>query len=75
LPHELHQVHPVFHVSMLEPFLDNLIPNWTLSPPPPVEIDNKLEYKVTTIVDSRIFRGKLQYRVEWLGYEEADALE
>jgi hypothetical protein len=75
LPHKLRQVHPVFHVSMLEPFLDNLIPNRTLSPPPPVEIDNKLEYKVTAIVDSRIFCSKLQYRVEWLGYEEANASE
>jgi hypothetical protein len=75
LPHELRRVHPVFHVSMLEPFPDNLIPNRTSSPPPPVEIDDELEYEVTAIVGSRIFRGKLQYRVEWLGYEEADASE
>jgi hypothetical protein len=60
---------------MLEPFPDNLIPNRTSSLPPPVKTDNKLEYEVTAIVDSRIFHGKLQYRVEWLGYEEANTSE
>ena len=39
-------VHPVFHVSMLEPATPNEIPNQTSSPPPLVEVHGKLEYKI-----------------------------
>ena len=39
LPHRMRAVHPVFHVSMLEPTHGNVIPEQTQLPPPPVEID------------------------------------
>jgi hypothetical protein len=67
LPAELKRVHNVFHVSMLEPHPNDLIPNQIATPPPPVKIDGELQYEVKEIVDSRLFRGRLQYRVEWLG--------
>ena len=38
LPKYLSQIHPVFHISHLEPVTPNKIPNQTQSPPPPVEI-------------------------------------
>src|ERR1700734_1848507 len=37
LPDTIRGVHPVFHVSMLEPAIPNEIPNRVQSPPPPVE--------------------------------------
>ena len=38
LPDTIHGVHPVFHVSMLEPAVPNKIPNRIQSPPLPVEV-------------------------------------
>ena len=54
LPDTFQGVHPVFHVSMLEPTFPNEIPNCVQSPPPPVDIEGKLEYEISEIVDSKI---------------------
>ena len=68
-------IHPVFHVSQLEPSTPNTIPGRTQPPPPPVEIDGEPEYEISEILDSRIDRRrkcKLQYLVRWAGYEGTD---
>jgi hypothetical protein len=66
-------VHPVFHVSMLEPSFPNAIPNQVQPPPPPVVIDSEPEFEVSKIldakIDSRRKRYKLLYMVRWTGYE------
>ena len=49
----IHGVHPVFHVSMLEPAVPNKIPNRVQSPSPPVEVQGELEYKITKILNSK----------------------
>jgi len=75
LPDTFRGVHPVFHVSMLEPATPNEIPNRTQSPPPPVEVQGELEYEIAEVVDSKIDRRracKLLYFVRWLGYENTD---
>ena len=54
LPDSMRAVHPVFHVSMLEPSVPNTIPNRTEPPPAPVVIDGEPEYEVTEILDSKI---------------------
>jgi hypothetical protein len=75
LPTSMHAIHPVFHVSMLEPSTPNDIPNRTQSPPPPVEISGEPEYEISEILDSKLDkrrRCKLQYLVKWLGYEGTD---
>jgi hypothetical protein len=53
LPPTMH-IHPVFHVSMLEPYKKSQIPNRILLPPPPIEIDHDVEYEVDEILDSRL---------------------
>ena len=68
-------VHPVFHVSMLEPATPNEILNCTQSPPPPIDIDGELEFEIAEVVDSKINkrqRCKLLYYIRWLGYEDTD---
>jgi hypothetical protein len=60
----------VFHVSLLERYTANTLLGRTIPPPPPIEIDGEMEYEVEAIVDSRKFRNKLQYRVQWVGYQE-----
>lgn len=77
-----YKIHPVFHVELLHRRQDDRINGRMPPPPPPVEIEGSTEYEVEEILDSRLFRGKLQYRVKWKGYltseiswEPADHLE
>ncbi|CAA7265598.1 unnamed protein product [Cyclocybe aegerita] len=43
LPQSMRLVHPVFHVSMLEPFKPSTIPNCAVELPAPVKIEGELE--------------------------------
>ena len=76
LPDSMRAVHPVFHVSMLEPAHGNVIPECTQLPPPPVEIDNELEYEISEILDSKIDKRwkhcNIVYLVCWTGYKGTD---
>ena len=71
LPPHMH-LHPVFHVSLLEPYTTSSIPGRLTSPPPPVEVSDGTEYEVAAILDSKIVRNKLYYLVDWLGYTPND---
>jgi len=62
------KIHPVFHISLLEPFKDDNIVGRIQPPPPPVQIDGSDEYLVCEILDSRLHRNKLEYFVDWEGY-------
>jgi hypothetical protein len=63
------RIHPVFHVSLLEPYRANLIVGRTPPPPPlPEEVEGELEYEVKEILDSKFVRQKLHYYVDWVGY-------
>jgi len=69
----MHFVHPVFHVSMLEPAMSNTFPKRIQPAPAPVIIDRESKYEISWIVDSKIDRQwacKLLYKVIWLGYED-----
>ena len=75
LPNSLRSVHPVFHVSMLEPATPNSISGRTQSPPPPVNVEGETEYEIDAILDSKIDRRrtcKLLYPVRWSGYKGTD---
>ena len=69
-------VHPVFHVSMLEPAQGNIIPERSQSPLPLVEIDGKPEYEISKILDSKIDKRRkhcnIIYLVWWTGYKGTD---
>ena len=77
LPKSLSQVHPVFHVSQLEPHHPNPFPGREEPPPVAVEIDDEGDehFEIKQIVDSKLdkrFKKPLFYKVEWLGYENTD---
>jgi hypothetical protein len=62
------RVHPVFHVSLLEPYRES----GRVQPPPPlVEMEGALEYEMESILEHR-FRGiknpKAYYKVAWKDY-------
>ena len=75
LPSDMHSIHPVFHVSQLEPHKPSTIPNREIEPPSPVEIDNEQEYEISEVLDSKVdnhLKCKLRYLVAWKGYESTD---
>lgn len=57
-------VHPVFHVSLLNPVVNNPDPVQVIPPSPPVEVDGEEEFEVEEVLDSRYNRTKLQYLVK-----------
>jgi hypothetical protein len=62
-------VHPVFHVSLLEPVRGDLVPGQGLPRPEPIIIDREPEYEVEDVVDSHIFRCRLQHLIKWRGWD------
>ena len=74
LPEGMHTIHPVFHVSMLEPFIPNSILNCTQPPSPPITIGDELEYEISKILDSKLdnWRHVCKLLVKWSGYEGTD---
>ena len=73
LPDSMHVIHPIFHVSMLEPSTLNSIPECIQPPPPPVLIDGEPKYEISEILDSKLDNRcricKLLYLVKWSRYE------
>ena len=75
LPDSMHGIHPIFHISMLEPSAPNKFPNQTETPPLPVIIAGETEFEISEILDSKIDKHRkcrLQYLVKWSGYEGTD---
>jgi hypothetical protein len=67
-------IHPVFHASLLTPYVetDNHGPNFS-RPPPNITIGQN-EYEVEAIRSHRHFgrQRKLQYLLKWKGYPESN---
>jgi transposase InsO family protein len=68
LPESLARVHPVFHASVLKPYLTD---GRTAINPPPIEVDNELEFEVETILRERFHRRRKEYLIRWAGYDES----
>jgi hypothetical protein len=62
-------VHPVFHVSLLEPVRDDPFPGQAATPPSPIIIEGEPEYEVKEVLDSRMLRHQLQYLIKWRGWD------
>jgi hypothetical protein len=71
LPYQM-KIHPVFHINLLEPYNKNKIIGRVQEPPPVIIVDDHPEYEVSEILDSRWFRGSLQYKVDWKGYDASE---
>ena len=68
-------IHPVFHVSKLELSTPHMILNRIQPPPPPVEVDDDIEYEIAMILDSKPDQHRkytLLHMVQWVGYEGTD---
>ena len=66
------KIHPMFHVSLLEPHVANTVPGRVVPPPPPEFVDSYEEFEVHKILGSRIRRRQLEYLVDWVGYDASE---
>jgi len=61
------KIHPVFHVSLLEPNRQNTIPGMRSPTPPPVDLEQE-EYVIEKIKTTELKGGQVKYLVSWKGY-------
>lgn len=59
------QIHNVFHSSLLSLDPDDPLPGQKKQKGMPVIVDGEEEWEVENVQDSRLFHGRLQYRVNW----------
>ena len=64
------RLHPVFNVTKLTLAPPDPIPGRYVAPQPdPVIVDGEERYVVEEVIDSRLWRRKLQYLIKWEGYD------
>lgn len=70
---ETMKVHPIFHVSLIEPTTEDPLPCQVSPPPLPVQIDEEEEYKVQQILNIWEYEPwkKSQDLVRWTGYDHS----
>jgi hypothetical protein len=62
LPPSTGKIHPVFHISLLEPYRENTIPRRKEPTPPPIDLEEQ-EYLVEKVKSSELKKGKVFYLV------------
>ncbi|MBW0514357.1 hypothetical protein O181_054072 [Austropuccinia psidii MF-1] len=58
LPLQWKSVHPVFHVSLIEPVKHSTIPNRNELLLPPILVEEQEEWEMAQVLDSKIKTGK-----------------
>jgi hypothetical protein len=66
------KIHPIFHVSLLEPYKELSILGRFQVPPPLIEIEGQEKFEVSEILDLRIIQRKLDSLVQWQGYDVSE---
>jgi hypothetical protein len=66
LPKSYGRIHPVFHVSLLEPYRQR--PGEPPVPQRPDIVDGQEEWEIETILDTRLYRRRRQYLIKWKGF-------
>ena len=75
LPKSL-RIHDVFHAGLLSAYTSPTSGQAAAAPPEPISKDGEEEYEVEEVLDSRVFKGRLEYLVRWKGYgPEEDSWE
>ena len=66
------KIHPVFHATLLSPYLESDIHGKNFSMPPPDLINGEHEYEVEAIVTHKPQGRRNLYLVKWKGYPTSD---
>jgi len=66
LPNSVCTVHLVFHISMLEPATPTPIPDCVQPLPPPIIVNNELEFEIYEILDSKIDNQQQAWKLVYL---------
>jgi len=61
------KIHPVFHVSLLEPYRQNTMAGRRSPTPPPMDLAQQ-EYVIDKIKTTEIKGGQVKYLVSWKRY-------
>ena len=70
LPNSI-KVHPIFSPEKLRlASSSEPLPGQIPDPQPLIEVNGRDEYEVEKILAVRLYRGKLQYRVKWIGHDD-----
>ena len=65
----MRRLHPVFNVVKLTPSPANpIVGRHPAIAPPPEVVEGEEEYLVEKILDSKMFRGQLKFKIKWEGY-------
>jgi transposase InsO family protein len=68
LPASMNKVHPVFHISLLEPVIETSIDNREVIVPHQIEIKDDDQFEVEQVVNVRRQNNQLQFLLHWKGY-------
>lgn len=63
------RIHPIFSPDKLRKASNDPLPGQHDEPGEPVVVHEQEEWEVDRILASRLFRGKLKYRVNWKGHD------
>ena len=72
LPASYKKIHPVFHVSLLEPYLAHKGEMTLECKPMPQIIEGDDDFEVEAIESHRYLNTKLQYYIKWKGYDKSE---
>ena len=64
------KIHNVFYPNLLQKASTDPLTNQVNEPPPLFIINNEEEWELEDNLDARSYRGKLQYWVKWVSWEE-----
>ena len=67
------EIHPVFHIDRLKRYVHSKELLWEVEPPPPVLVEDHLEYEVEDLIRHRGYGARQQYLVLWKGYPFTEA--